>query len=249
MSSVLLVEDDARVRETLRLCLEHLGYDVREAGNGAEALALAERHQPDLILLDLGLPDADGLGVAQELRRRPTTTHLPLAILTGQWLTGRRVHILTSICAGIIPKPVTLARFGRDIRILLMRPRGGIRRFPRYPAEASVGWRLHGGSVPSEPDYAPGVARTISEGGLELELPMPLAVGSLLTLRLPRAAAEVKAPGRVIWSRFHRAAESGSDAYRHGVQFVDLDRQSLEALQGLVEEAGAGSPWGPQYSS
>ncbi len=236
---VLLVEDDSRVRVAVRLCMESLGYSVCEAGTGAEALTLAEGQQPDLILLDLVLPDGDGLAVAQELRRRPSTARIPIAIFTGQVLSGRRAEVVASISVGSIPKPVTLERLGRDLRLLLTMRRTGARRFPRYPVEAPVWWRFQSGSDSPQTDYAAGVARTISEGGLMLELPTLVAVASLLDLRLPILGSEITAVGKVVWSRFPSLPRTGGAPFQHGVQFTDVAPEILGVLQDLMGETGS----------
>lgn len=232
---VLIVDDDFRLRLALRLCLQRLAYTVWEAATGAQALALAEHHQPDLILLDLGLPDGDGLVVAQELRRRPSTTRIPIAVFTGQPLLGRRAKILASICAGTIPKPVTLELLERDLRLLITMRRGRARRFPRFPVEATVWWRLRDSKDPAEKDGAGGLVRTLSEGGLMLELRMPIAVASLLDLRMEIPAGEVTAGGQVVWSRFQTKGRSQGGSYQHGVQFMDVNPETLLAIQRLLE--------------
>ncbi len=234
---VLLVEDDARVREPIRLCLEHLGYTVWEATAGAGGLALAECQQPDLILLDLGLPDTDGLEVAQELRRRPTTARIPIVILTGQVLAGRRAEVAASICAGIIPKPVGLERLGRDLRLLLKVRRRSTRRFTRARVAAPVGWRLRGSGDACEADYVGGVARSLSEGGVMVELPIPLPTASLVDLRLPTPAGPFTTVGKVVWARFRDEGLTGEGAYQHGIQFLDLESDGHEAIRQLTDLA------------
>ena len=67
---VLLIEDDADVREVLQLSLEAGGQSISVAGSGAEGLALAETLRPDIVLVDLKLPDLDGFEVARRLRER-----------------------------------------------------------------------------------------------------------------------------------------------------------------------------------
>ena len=81
--AVLIVDDNRRFRARARRRLEHDGWTVvAEAADGASALAAARRHRPDVVLLDIGLPDVSGLAVAEELTREPggpsvvlTSTH------------------------------------------------------------------------------------------------------------------------------------------------------------------------------
>jgi DNA-binding response OmpR family regulator len=232
---ILLVEDDGQLRQAIRICLESLAYSVCEAGTGAEALALAGSQQPDLILLNLGLPDRDGLEVAQELRRRPATTRIPIAIFTGQPVVGRRAEVVGSICIGTIYKPVTLQRLVRDLTLLLAMRRSTSRRFPRYPLEAQVWWRVRGGSEGDEADYDVGMARSLSEGGVMVELPAPVPVASLLDLRLAGSTGDVDAVGKVVWTRHQEETKTRVGSYKHGVQFMDMGPAARAAIQLLVE--------------
>ncbi len=80
--NVLIVDDEPSIRRFLRHLLEQEGYDVLEAGSGKEALQRAEREAPDLILLDLRLPDMTGFEILGELKKRPETHNIPVVILS-----------------------------------------------------------------------------------------------------------------------------------------------------------------------
>ena len=67
---ILLIEDDPRIRRFLRASLPTQGYELLEAGTGSEGLSLAASQVPDIILLDLGLPDMEGIEVSREARKR-----------------------------------------------------------------------------------------------------------------------------------------------------------------------------------
>ena len=66
---IMIVEDDAGIRHYLQSTLSNAGYDTVAVGGGRSALALAASHCPDCVLLDLGLPDMDGIGIIQSIRR------------------------------------------------------------------------------------------------------------------------------------------------------------------------------------
>jgi two-component system KDP operon response regulator KdpE len=233
---ILIVEDDDRLRVGLRQMLERGGYTVFEAGTGGEALVRAEVDQPHLILLDLGLPDGDGLGFAQELRRRENTTRIPIAVLTGQLIRGRRAEILGSICVGAIPKPVTVERLHRDLRLLLMAGRrGGVRRFPRYPVDAPVFYRLVGSTDPAQMDFLAGVARTLGEGGMLLEVPVSLAASSQVELRVPLPTGEVTAVGKIVYSLRQGDGTAAKGGFHHGIQFTDMEPARFAALRRLIK--------------
>ena len=75
--SLLFIEDDDQIRLALRLALEDEGYDVREAATGREGLHMFEDAEPELVLLDLRLPDISGFEVCRQLRSDPLTATLP----------------------------------------------------------------------------------------------------------------------------------------------------------------------------
>jgi DNA-binding response OmpR family regulator len=81
--TVLIVEDEDSVRELEKLVLTQLGYDVMEARDGLEGLAKAEFRRPDLILLDLKMPDLSGDRVLEEIQRHPVTAGIPVIVITG----------------------------------------------------------------------------------------------------------------------------------------------------------------------
>lgn len=103
---ILLVEDEPLLRRALRDLLEDAGYTVREAGSGSEALDVAARDTPSLILLDLGLPDRPGLEVARALSNGPTTRRVPIVALTGRAGAEHERACREAGCSGFLPKPV-----------------------------------------------------------------------------------------------------------------------------------------------
>jgi two-component system KDP operon response regulator KdpE len=113
---ILLVEDDAPLREAFRLLLEDVGYEVHEAGTAAEALRAAAQEPPALVLLDLGLPDRPGLDVARELKSTPGTRATPVFALTGRVGADERRACLDAGCALYLAKPVELRMLLRRIR-------------------------------------------------------------------------------------------------------------------------------------
>jgi len=81
---ILVVEDEADVRELIRLQLRAAGFDVLEAGNGAEGLAMAKNDPPSVIILDLMMPEMNGIEVCRALRRNPATSRIPILMLTAK---------------------------------------------------------------------------------------------------------------------------------------------------------------------
>ena len=96
-SKVLVVDDIAANRELLQGYLDDLGYDVREARDGAEALEAVEAEEPDLILLDIDMPRVDGITVCEQLKAHPVRRLIPIVILTA---SNDRATKLRGIAAG-----------------------------------------------------------------------------------------------------------------------------------------------------
>lgn len=84
---LLVVDDEPEIAELLRYHLVRAGHRVTTAANGWEAIAVARDDRPELILLDLMLPDLDGFGVCEILRREPTTATIPVVIVSA-WSSG-----------------------------------------------------------------------------------------------------------------------------------------------------------------
>ena len=81
---VLIVEDEEAVRELEKFILEQVGYEVMEARDGLEGLTKAEFKKPDLILLDLMMPDVSGGRMFDEMKRHPATAGIPIVVVTGK---------------------------------------------------------------------------------------------------------------------------------------------------------------------
>jgi two-component system KDP operon response regulator KdpE len=117
-ASILLVEDDAQTRLALTANLEGRGYGVRGATDGEEALVLWELRRPDLILLDLGLPGIDGLGVLRRIRRDATT---PVIVLSARGEERDKVEALDLGADDYLAKPFGMAELHARVRAALRR--------------------------------------------------------------------------------------------------------------------------------
>lgn len=117
-ASILLVEDDERTRRAIAANLEGHGYGVRAAADGEEALVLWELRRPDLILLDLGLPGMDGLGVLRRVRRDATT---PVIVLSARGEERDKVEALDSGADDYLAKPFGMAELHARVRAGLRR--------------------------------------------------------------------------------------------------------------------------------
>ena len=90
MSRILIAEDNAVNRELLRELLEVRGHEIAEASDGAEALELIERVRPDILLLDIGMPEMDGFTVLRKVRENPQMAALPVLAVTAFAMRGDR---------------------------------------------------------------------------------------------------------------------------------------------------------------
>ncbi len=114
-SRVLLVEDNMDNFELVHFLLERAGYQVLEAHNGQEALDLAHKELPNLILMDLSMPGVDGWTAARALKADPKTASIPLLAITAHTLPGDRNRALESGFNGYISKPINIQSFAEDI--------------------------------------------------------------------------------------------------------------------------------------
>jgi CheY-like chemotaxis protein len=112
---ILLVEDNETIRHAFTILLEESGYEVRQAGSGGQALGVAEAARPDLILMDLGLPDMSGLDVTRRLKSNPATRDVVVVALTGRALETDQQACFDAGCAGYLAKPVDTEQLLRRI--------------------------------------------------------------------------------------------------------------------------------------
>jgi two-component system, OmpR family, KDP operon response regulator KdpE len=113
---ILVIDDEAAIRRFLKIILEADGYAFLEASSGQEGLVMAATNRPDLIVLDLGLPDLDGLVVLKRLREWST---LPVIVLTVKDSDTDKVALLDSGADDYLTKPFSTSEFQARIRVAL----------------------------------------------------------------------------------------------------------------------------------
>jgi two-component system, cell cycle response regulator DivK len=121
MKKILIAEDNAVNRELLRELLEMRGYTVMEACDGEEALRMIEQTQPDLVLLDIGMPVLDGFGVMRKIRENPRFASLPVVAVTAYAMQGDREKILNAKFDGYLSKPVNSRSLAEELDRLLIK--------------------------------------------------------------------------------------------------------------------------------
>jgi CheY-like chemotaxis protein len=119
LSSILYVEDDLHVRTTAKLVLEVIGkYCVRECRSGHEALVAAQDFQPDLILLDVMMPELDGLATLTLLRSMPHLADTPALFVTGQTAPDDIARYMAAGAIGVIAKPLVPLRLAGQVHAM-----------------------------------------------------------------------------------------------------------------------------------
>lgn len=119
-SYILIVDDQPELAQMMEDLLGAAGYDARSAGNGREALAGIQAEAPDLVLLDVNMPELDGFEVAAMLKSDPATAAIPIIMVSANEGRGSRLVGLESGAEDYLAKPVDPAELLAKIRNLLL---------------------------------------------------------------------------------------------------------------------------------
>lgn len=122
MARILLVEDNEMNRDMLSRRLERRGYEVLVAVDGVEGVARATTELPDLVLMDMSLPEVDGWEATRRLRADERTRTMPIIALTAHAMAGDRQQALEAGCSDYDTKPIDFTRLLGKIEALLSRP-------------------------------------------------------------------------------------------------------------------------------
>ena len=124
---VLIVDDDDEIREITKLALELMGgWHVIDADRGAAALSLAREHRPDVVLLDVMMPEMDGPTTFRHMQNDPSTAQIPVILLTAKVLAGHTQLWDDLAVTGVISKPFNPTTLSDDIDRLLEARANGI---------------------------------------------------------------------------------------------------------------------------
>lgn len=210
---VLCVEDDSNLQEILQVILMNAGYEVECAGDGRVALAKIEAFRPDLVTLDLVLPEISGLGVLEALRSHPAP---PIVILvTGSAGVARDYAALPSFVVGTLVKPFRITDFLTVCDLALVSPLGTYREAERRTVPRRM---LIMDVIVLGPTGVPlFVAKLtkLSRRGAELLLETAVGAGSLIRFRLPHIGklGPLEVEGTVLYQR------DGRTGLLHGLAF------------------------------
>src|SRR5271156_3971252 len=120
-ATVLVVEDERKLRDFIRTYLERAGFTVLSTGSGAEAITMATDAAPDLVILDLGLPDVSGQTVARELRASSVTGTTPILMLTAKSAEEDRIYGLELGADDYVTKPFSPRELVLRVQAILRR--------------------------------------------------------------------------------------------------------------------------------
>jgi two-component system KDP operon response regulator KdpE len=222
--TVLVVEDDHETRSALTRSLASRGYAVVEAPDGRSALEHWDARRPDVVLLDLGLPDMDGLRIVRHIRREALT---PIVILSGRYEEREKVEALESGADDYVTKPFGIDELNMRLRVALRHAAG--------PAADSTG-RLKAGALELD-----ATRHAVTVAGRPLDLtPREFEILRVLLANAGRLVTKGKLL-REVWG----AAYQGADSYvyvhvsqlRRKLAAAD-DSGSLREL--IVTEPGVG---------
>lgn len=117
---VLVIDDEDGIREIIQICLEAAaGWDVLTAASGSEGLTTAQAEQPDVILLDVMMPDMDGPTTFRQLQAHAATQHIPTILLTAKAKISEQQQFIDLGVTGVITKPFKAQDLVNQIRQIL----------------------------------------------------------------------------------------------------------------------------------
>jgi two-component system, OmpR family, response regulator RpaA len=145
LSKILVIDDDNAIAELIKVNLDLLGHQVTTAGDGIKGLALAQQYHPDLVVLDVMMPDIDGFTVCQRLRQNAATAAIPILMLTALGLTRDKVKGFDAGADDYLVKPF-------DVPELQVRVRALLRRAGSVPHSASLPEILTAGEITLIPE-------------------------------------------------------------------------------------------------
>jgi two-component system cell cycle response regulator DivK len=154
---ILYIEDNSDNRLLIKRVLEAEGYTVIEADTGLKGLELAASSQPDLVLMDINLPEIDGYECTHRMRKVPGGEKVPIVALTANAMEGDSQKALDAGCDGYIPKPIDVDHLPSQIEKYLKKPEAGVSQ-PVSPPPVSVQPPVPPIPGPSAPAPSPAAA-------------------------------------------------------------------------------------------
>lgn len=233
---VLLADDVELFLELEKTFLQREDVELLVARNGVEALAAARRERPDLMLLDLHMPDMDGSEVCREVKADPALRSTPVLMVTSAGREDERERCEAAGCDGILTKPIN-----RHIFLAAVRGRLSIveREAHRIPARLQIRFGQNGGEVLTD------FTVNVSTGGVYIETALPFAAGDPLrtSFLLPERGSPITCSSRVAWVNTAERPTIPSLPPGIGVQFLDLDDEDRAAILAFVKARLLSPSW------
>jgi len=187
---ILVVDDDLKILRLVRMYLEREGYVVAEARDGQAALAAIALHEPALVVLDLMLPEIDGLSALRAIRRRSRT---PVIVLSARGTVGDRIQGLEAGADDYVPKPFSPAELILRVKRVL----------ERATEESAAAGNAAGGGAAGGAAAVPNGLRLLRHNDLQMDLDRhEVSIGgqpvALTTAEFRLLAALISANGRVL---------------------------------------------------
>ena len=123
--TILYIEDDSNNRNLVRRVLMAEGYDVVDAANATQAMEILHRLRPDLILMDINMPEVDGYTLTHQIKSMPGFATIPIVAVTANVMRGDRERSLEAGCDGYIQKPIDIDNLTMQIERYLKRSTNG----------------------------------------------------------------------------------------------------------------------------
>ncbi|MCS6870438.1 MAG: response regulator [Anaerolineae bacterium] len=225
---ILIVDDDLDSLKLIGLMLQRQGYDVIAASNGAQALARAAADRPDLIILDIMMPDVDGYEICRRLRANPVTQPIPIIMFTAKTLIDDKVQGFEAGADDYLAKPTHPAELASRVKALLLRSAAQ----RRTAAEGGSIIALLGakGGVGTT-TLAANIAAAMQQKAASILADIRPGQGSLgLVLNAPRAAGMMNLLGRAPTEIMPRAVEAELTAHASGLKLLLSSARPKDSL-------------------
>lgn len=219
--TVLIADDLKLFLEIEKSYLQRGGFDVLTATSGEEAVAIAQKRLPSLILLDLEMPKTDGAAACAEMRGNPALAATPIIIMSATGTPQNRERCLKAGCTEFVAKPQKPDELlGIVARILATRNRESKR--------ITAVFNITGKDATRQ---VIGQARDLSETGLLMVTPAAITVGAVLQIEffLPGTRSQIEVQGKVV-----RASVAADGSHHAGVQFTDLSQDDRALILDYV---------------
>ncbi|WP_026362368.1 TIGR02266 family protein [Geopsychrobacter electrodiphilus] len=232
---VLLVDDVELFLELEKTFLQREGFRILLARNGIEAIALAKEHRPDLVFMDLHMPEMDGDEACRRIKADPEISHTPVVMVTQGSRPTDLERCRQSGCDDFLLKPIKQHHFAEAAhRFLHVRTRVA----PRAEARISIRYG-------EEQNLLSNYSVNLSTGGVFIETEDILLVDSALRIKfvIPGVGREIVCTGRVAWVNHPEKMLNKALPVGLGLQFLDLNEDDRDAIREYIKTRDLQPSW------